>query len=302
MAHVPLNVLLIEPEPLERNWIEHAILATKIVTRVGFPKGGISKIQWSELSDVQLIVIQDELLPAFYRFLKKHSSITELHFSIIVLLGTFQHYDLSKYSDLTIDTFSKYILTPNAFSHAITSVIRDHENNRKLHQLAHYDNLTGATNRVLFNDRLKQSISRRNRYSEALSVFFLDLNKFKLVNDTYGHDVGDLLLKKFVSLVKRCLRDSDTLARLGGDEFSIISPNTDKESAKNIADKILNALEKKQILNGHSIQIGVAIGIVCITRTALNKSVSSKLIKKKSDEAAYISKSKPGNNYEFVEI
>ena len=95
---------------------------------------------------------------------------------------------------------------------------------RNLRRLAYTDALTGLPNRTLFHDRLKQGLAIASRRDSPLAVFFLDLDRFKVINDSLGHDVGDRVLISVAQRLGACLRDEDTLARLGGDEFAILLP------------------------------------------------------------------------------
>jgi len=127
--------------------------------------------------------------------------------------------------------------------------------------LAYHDVLTDLPNRAVFYDRLQQCILTSYREKKPMSLLLMDLNRFKEVNDTFGHQSGDLLLRQIGPRVRRCLRESDTVARMGGDEFAILLPNTRIEGASLTARKILKVLEAPFVLGEVTIDIGVSIGI-----------------------------------------
>lgn len=127
--------------------------------------------------------------------------------------------------------------------------------------LAYHDVLTDLPNRAVFYDRLQQCILTGYREKKPLTLLLMDLNRFKDVNDTFGHQCGDLLLRQIGPRVRRCLRESDTVARMGGDEFAILLPNTHIEGASLTARKILKALEAPFVLGEVTIDVGVSIGI-----------------------------------------
>jgi diguanylate cyclase (GGDEF)-like protein len=134
---------------------------------------------------------------------------------------------------------------------------------KKLFALAHFDQLTGLPNRTLLLDRLKQAISTSNRAARAISVLFIDLDGFKPVNDTYGHAVGDRLLKEVAARLLACLREGDTAARLGGDEFVVILLESDLDRAIKVTDRILEMLRApyelgKKTITAISASIGIA--------------------------------------------
>ncbi len=134
---------------------------------------------------------------------------------------------------------------------------------KHLFGLAHFDQLTGLPNRTLLLDRLNQAISVSSRASRLISLLFIDLDGFKPVNDTYGHNIGDRLLKEVAERLLSCLRDGDTAARLGGDEFVVILLESDLDRAITVAHRILGTLRvpyefgKKNISN-ISASIGIA--------------------------------------------
>lgn len=125
-----------------------------------------------------------------------------------------------------------------------------------------HDPLTGLPNRTLFNDRLEQALMEARRSGESLAVCLMDLNRFKEINDTLGHAIGDQLLQQVALRVRGALRESDTVARLGGDEFAIVLHHVDNtQHATYAAQKILKQLEQPMELDGHTLDIAASIGI-----------------------------------------
>ena len=127
-----------------------------------------------------------------------------------------------------------------------------------------HDALTGLPNRVLLNDRLAQALRCAARAGEPLALLLLDLDRFKEINDTLGHHVGDLLLVQFAERLQDCIRESDTIARLGGDEFAILLPAaSDVERAWSVSRRIVRARRssRSRSLSGLRLEVGVSIGI-----------------------------------------
>ena len=151
---------------------------------------------------------------------------------------------------------------PELLARAIRYAIERKRFEEHLTYLAQYDHLTGLVNRILFRDRLVQATARSKRMQQMIGLMLLDLDRFKLVNDTFGHDIGDELLKGVSELLKTCVREVDTVARMGGDEFTIILEGVSSEQnvlvvAKRITESIATPFE----LKGHCISIGISIGI-----------------------------------------
>ncbi|WP_431281508.1 bifunctional diguanylate cyclase/phosphodiesterase [Humitalea sp. 24SJ18S-53] len=126
---------------------------------------------------------------------------------------------------------------------------------------ASHDQLTGLANRNGFGQRLDKALLTAQRGGETLSVLCLDLDGFKAVNDTHGHEVGDLLLQRVAACMREVLRDVDLLARMGGDEFSIVLGRTDMERAARVAQRLLDAVRQPHTIAGHRVMVGVSIGI-----------------------------------------
>ncbi|OGW19656.1 MAG: hypothetical protein A2072_01960 [Nitrospirae bacterium GWC1_57_7] len=174
--------------------------------------------------------------------------------------------------------------------------------------MAYYDSLTSLPNRLLFQDRLNQAIIHAERYERMSAMMFLDLDNFKRINDTFGHRVGDLLLKAVADRLKECVRDSDsvarqhtdilniTVARQGGDEFTVLlSEVREPEDAAKVAQRFLDRLSQPFLLDGHEVFITVSIGIAIYEVDG--KDLESLL--KNADAAMYHAKEQGKNNYQF---
>ncbi|MES2499551.1 MAG: diguanylate cyclase [Pseudomonadota bacterium] len=136
---------------------------------------------------------------------------------------------------------------------------------------ANFDLLTGLPNRRMFFDRLEKEIARSARENQSFALMFIDLDGFKLVNDQFGHQIGDQLLMEVSNRMTACIRESDTLARLGGDEFTILVNNiVDSTDVATVADKILASLCKAFILDGNQVNLSASIGICIYPQHGLN--------------------------------
>ena len=163
-------------------------------------------------------------------------------------------------------------------------------------QQANYDTLTALPNRRLFHDRLAQELKKSERDNIPLALMFIDLDHFKEVNDTLGHEAGDSLLQEAAHRIAKCVRDSDTVARLGGDEFTVILPGgIDTERLESIARCIINTLSTPFIINELPVYVSASIGITIYPNDAGN--ISSLL--KNADQAMYVAKSKGRNQFSY---
>ncbi|MGZ8143409.1 MAG: diguanylate cyclase domain-containing protein [Methylosarcina sp.] len=154
--------------------------------------------------------------------------------------------------------------------------------------LSYYDELTGLANRRLFMDRLQQSINLTLRKNLSFSLLFLDLDRFKNINDTMGHTAGDEILKEAARRLLAALRDSDIAARFGGDEFALLLPETSKEASILVAKKIINTLRDTFVLGEHLVNLGVSIGIAVYPEDGKN----CEALIKRADSAMYYAKKK----------
>jgi diguanylate cyclase (GGDEF)-like protein/PAS domain S-box-containing protein len=182
------------------------------------------------------------------------------------------------------------------------------QSEQEIHRLAYFDSLTGLPNRVLFKDRLTQALLHARRYRTTLATLFLDLDRFKVINDTLGHNVGDLLLKSVADRLAESVRHSDSVsrsvekeenysfARLGGDEFTVLLTNLrEVHDAGKVARRIVEAMAKPFSIEGNEIFVTVSVGIAIFPVDG--DSVDALL--KNADSAMYHAKEEGRNNFQF---
>lgn len=168
---------------------------------------------------------------------------------------------------------------------------------------ATHDNLTGLPNRLLLLDRIEHAITRVVRHKLVGGLIFIDLDNFKVVNDTLGHDIGDALLIMVAKKIKEVIREEDTIARIGGDEFIVLLDNigNNKLDAKvnitNLAEKIKDTLNAIKYIEGHINVSTPSIGVTLFS----DASVSVKDIIKQADTAMYVAKKQGKNSIEFFD-
>jgi len=180
----------------------------------------------------------------------------------------------------------------------ITS-LKDHE--QQLEHIAHYDTLTGLPNRLLFRDRLRLAMSRATRHEQPLALLFLDLDGFKAVNDTYGHNIGDNLLITLAERISRLLREEDTLARLGGDEFVIILPETsDQDSLITILKRILTSVADIIRVDNLQLRVSASIGVALYPDYG-HEDVDADQLIRQADQAMYQAKLAGKNCFKFFD-
>jgi diguanylate cyclase len=195
---------------------------------------------------------------------------------------------------------SDYLVKENVNSEVLERSIRYAIERKKIEQhldhLAHYDHLTGLPNRVLFLDRLAQMVNLSQRSKHQFTLMYIDLNKFKEVNDNYGHHTGDKLLTEFSSRLQAAVRRSDTVARIGGDEFTVILNNVGSTpKIIFLAQKIIDSVQKSFFIDDNELQVGCSIGIAVFP----DGGNSIELLQKNADSAMYQAKKTGTSGYRF---
>lgn len=180
---------------------------------------------------------------------------------------------------------------------AVFSDLREHkEVQARLHYLAYYDGLTGLPNRELFSDHLRLALVRARREHHLVALMFLDLDRFKNINDTLGHQVGDRVLTALAARLRESVREGDTIARLGGDEFTVILPDLDSLSdAATVAQKVLDGFSSPLEIDEQEFHLTASIGI----SVAPHDGEEIDTLLKNADTAMYQAKELGRNNYQF---
>ncbi|MBF0471303.1 MAG: EAL domain-containing protein [Gammaproteobacteria bacterium] len=174
-------------------------------------------------------------------------------------------------------------------------ITKQKEHQLQLEHFAHYDALTNLPNRVLLADRLQQAISQTSRRKLYLAVCFLDLDGFKQVNDTHGHDVGDLLLVEIANRMKKTVREGDTVARLGGDEFAIVLTDfEDPEASLPLVKRLLEVASKPILVNRLKLQVSASLGTTYYPQQEV---VDADQLLRQADQAMYQAKLAGKNRY-----
>ncbi|MDY0051510.1 MAG: EAL domain-containing protein [Aliarcobacter sp.] len=170
------------------------------------------------------------------------------------------------------------------------------KSNEKIEYLAHHDPLTNLPNRLLLKARLDQSITHANTTQEMIAVFFIDIDNFKVINDTYGHSIGDKIINLVATRLQRNLRENDTISRIGGDEFIIVIENIDNiKNIEKIASKLLADFKDPVKLQEYLFDVTISIGISLFP----NNSLTTENLIKHADTAMYSAKNAGRNQFQF---
>ena len=190
---------------------------------------------------------------------------------------------------------------PYKGKHVYTAYLRDLTEKKKseemIQQLAYFDLLTGLPNRNQFNQLFHDALNKAKQHNQSLALLFLDVNRFKLINDTLGHHLGDLVLQNFSALLSDSLFAQSIVSRLSGDEFVILYPFGNRKSAALQAEKIIQQLEAPFQIDGRNVFVSTSIGISLYPIDGEDPEV----LLKNADQAMYLAKERGGNHYYFYE-
>ncbi|MBX9428668.1 EAL domain-containing protein [Ralstonia pseudosolanacearum] len=183
---------------------------------------------------------------------------------------------------------------PYAVLVSLVDITQIREAQQRIRHLATHDTLTGLLNRCALEDRLEHALALARRNRSRVSVMFLDLDRFKNVNDTLGHQFGDQLLREVAARLQACAREADTVARLGGDEFVVMLESLDGTGTRRVAERILAAIGAPFHIDGQELFLGVSIGIA----VAPHDGDDPNTLLRKADAAMYLAKERGRNNFQ----
>lgn len=183
--------------------------------------------------------------------------------------------------------------SPKVFFGIIIEITAKKEYEQQIEYMAFYDNLTGIPNRNLLKSYAPKAIARCKRKGTGLAIMYVDLDKFKIVNDTYGHEIGDILLQQVAGRLTECVRKGDIISRQGGDEFIILLEDTDTDKVQVIAERIINRVSEHFLIDHKEIHISASIGISLCPQDAEDLDTLIRL----ADEAMY--QCKASSLYQF---
>jgi len=188
---------------------------------------------------------------------------------------------------------------PLLMSGTHADITKQKQNEEKIFYLASHDALTKLPSLRLLKDRLHMSIELANRKQSLVAVLFIDLDGFKKINDTHGHDAGDAVLQEVAKRLLSCVRKTDTAARIGGDEFLlVITEFQHNDVVVSIAQQVISILAQPLPFNGVQLTVGASIGIATYQK---NSDSADELIKR-ADKAMYVSKKSGKNKYSFANV
>jgi diguanylate cyclase (GGDEF)-like protein len=303
-----MNILLVDDDSVDREIVKRALKSSSdstVIVEVTTAEEGLITLKQQQFD----VVLLDYMMPQVdgIEMVLELRERSDLGDTAIVMIS------MSDDEQLAIDCIqagaqdfiAKTDISPTKLKRAIIQAQKRFELEKKLFdsycqvkELAEKDSLTGLYNRYHFDKALKIYLTNNERFEKSVALLLLDLDHFKNINDSYGHDAGDELLKKVVTRVNSCLRGSELFARLGGDEFAIVlSGISDAKEASFVSRRIIDVLDEPIYVKGNKVQCGVSIGIAMYPQ---NGATSESLVKY-ADIAMYRAKNQGRNRYCFFQ-
>lgn len=248
----------------------------------------------------------NEVIGRHYSILYSKSQSTKFYQKVLQTLNDTGHWDgelwaTRKNAEEYVQSLSvNSILNSDGTKRLHVGIFSDVTERKRKDELiwkqANYDHLTQLANRSLFRERFEQAIKSANRLSHSVAMCYIDLDKFKPVNDNFGHEVGDKLLFQVAARISQCVRETDTVARIGGDEFAVILTQlNDVTHINRIAEHIIQTLSEPFVIDGKELSISASVGISIYPQNGSN----SQLLLTRADKAMYSSKTRGCNQFSF---
>ena len=270
----------------DKRWRE---VNDRLCELLGYPRAQLLQLSWAELTHPEDLAAE---IAQFERVMNRRVEGYSLDKRFVRPDGELLHASVS----------SRCLRRANGVVESFVTVVQDITERKQVEEhiqhLAQYDALTGLPNRALLTDRLRQAVLRAGRDHTLVGVMLVDLDRFKRINDTLGHPVGDRLLREMATRLQQCVRECDTISRPGGDEFAILLPDlASNNDAAWVAERMLNALAQPCRLDHHELHTSCSIGISLYPRDGKNIDV----LLRNADIALYRAKDLGRNNYQFYQ-
>ncbi len=281
---------------LDHSWDEILVIDSNSLQIIQANQGATTNLGYSlaELQHINLVQLNANLSRSEFNHLIEPLTNGEL--SRVVYESMHRRKDGSTYP-VEVRLQISHSDVPAVFLANIQDITDRKKNEAKLHYMANHDALTGLPNRSLFIDRLEHTLQQVTRYHHQAALIFLDLDGFKNINDSLGHDYGDRLIKIIAERLTTCIRRSDTIARLGGDEFTfILSKVKDPGDIEDVAQRIVQSIAAPVPLANKMVRTSASVGVVCITS---DMNTNAQELMKDADAAMYHAKELGKNRYVF---
>lgn len=290
-----INILLVDDDDIDRESVKRMLKKSKSSKfHIDESDDFAGAIELLEKNDYAACLIDYNLSDRTGLELLDAIRKTSLDSSIILLTGMEEEFIANEAMEAGASDFlSKSDITAKLLERSIRYAIHHKKMGKERDYLAHHDSLTGLVNRALFFNRLNHQLERINRQSEGSAILYIDIDAFKSINDAYGHEFGDSVLKAFAERLSESVRSCDTISRLGGDEFVVLLENLDAANAHLVSQKILKSFDSPLLINAVNLYVTVSIGMKFFQ--AENLTANQLLVQ--ADQALYVAKHEGKKTY-----
>lgn len=290
-----INILLVDDDDIDRESVKRMLNKSKNSKfHIDESSDFAGAIELLEKNDYAACLVDYNLSDRTGIELLEAIKKTSLDSSIILLTGLEEEFIANEAMKAGASDFlSKDDITAKLLERTIRYSIHHKKMGKERDYLAHHDSLTGLVNRALFFNRLNHQLERIHRQAEGSAILYIDIDAFKSINDAYGHEFGDSVLKEFASRLSESVRSCDTISRLGGDEFVILLENLDQANAHLVSQKILKSFDGSLLINSVNLYVTVSIGM----KFFKGEDLTANQLLVQADQALYVAKHEGKKTY-----
>lgn len=290
-----INILLVDDDDIDRESVKRMLNKSKNSKfHIDESSDFAGAIELLEKNDYAACLVDYNLSDRTGIELLEAIKKTSLDSSIILLTGLEEEFIANEAMKAGASDFlSKDDITAKLLERTIRYSIHHKKMGKERDYLAHHDSLTGLVNRALFFNRLNHQLERIHRQAEGSAILYIDIDAFKSINDAYGHEFGDSVLKEFASRLSESVRSCDTISRLGGDEFVILLENLDQANAHLVSQKILKSFDSALLISSVNLYVTVSIGM----KFFKGEDLTANQLLVQADQALYVAKHEGKKTY-----